>query len=144
MPWPQEDQPCSAHRPAPDRSPARGGHRPRRAVPRRGARHHAAAALAHAGAVDQRAHLPAGLPGPAGLAAARLAVAVGEPAGAGGPPPATPAPASWRTRPLLAAGFLTAFGAHAIAANLGRYATSHHASLLELGVLLALYDGAEV
>ena len=52
--------------------------------------------------------------------------------------------ARWRTWPLLAAGFLTAFGAHAIAANLGRYATSHHASLLELGVLLALYDGAEV
>jgi MFS family permease len=45
---------------------------------------------------------------------------------------------------MLAAGFLTAFGAHAIAANLGRYATGRHASLLELGVLLALYDGAEV
>jgi DHA1 family tetracycline resistance protein-like MFS transporter len=71
-------------------------------------------------------------------------VAVGEPAGAGGTPPATPAPASWRTWPLPAAGFLTAFGAHATAANLGRYATGHHASLLELGVLLALYDGAEV
>ena len=52
--------------------------------------------------------------------------------------------AGWRTWPLLAAGFLTAFGAHAIAANLGRYATSRHASMLELGVLLALYDGAEV
>jgi MFS transporter, DHA1 family, tetracycline resistance protein len=71
-------------------------------------------------------------------------VAVGEPAGAGGAPPATPAPASWRTWPLPAAGFLTAFGAHAIAANLGRYASGRHASLLELGVLLALYDGAEV
>ena len=46
--------------------------------------------------------------------------------------------------PLLAAGFLTAFGAHAIAASLGRYAIGQHASLLELGVLLALYDGAEV
>ncbi len=69
---------------------------------------------------------------------------VGEPAGAGGAPPATPAPARWRTWPLLAAGFVTAFGAHAIAANLGRYATGRHASLLELGVLLALYDGAEV
>jgi MFS family permease len=52
--------------------------------------------------------------------------------------------ARWRTWPLLAAGFVTAFGAHAIAANLGRYATGRHASLLELGVLLALYDGAEV
>jgi MFS family permease len=58
--------------------------------------------------------------------------------------PTLPVVARWRTWPLLAAGFLTAFGAHAIAANLGRYATSHHASLLELGVLLALYDGAEV
>lgn len=46
--------------------------------------------------------------------------------------------------PLLAAGFVTAFGAHAIAATLGRYATGRHASLVELGVLLALYDGAEV
>lgn len=47
-------------------------------------------------------------------------------------------------RPLYAAGFVTAFGAHAVAANLGRYSSSRHASLLELGVLLALYDGAEV
>jgi MFS transporter, DHA1 family, tetracycline resistance protein len=46
--------------------------------------------------------------------------------------------------PLLAAGFVTAFGAHAIAATLGGYATGRHASLVELGVLLALYDGAEV
>jgi DHA1 family tetracycline resistance protein-like MFS transporter len=66
------------------------------------------------------------------------------------PPPATPAhpttPPATRAGlwPLLAAGFVTAFGAHAIAATLGRYATSRHASLLELGVLLALYDGAEV
>src|SRR5919201_3512161 len=55
-------------------------------------------------------------------------------------PPATRA-GLW---PLLAAGFVTAFGAHAIAATLGRYATGRHASLVELGVLLALYDGAEV
>ena len=69
-----------------------------------------------------------------------------EPTGAGGAAstPDAPAPARWRTWPLLAAGFVTAFGAHAIAANLGRYATGRHASLLELGVLLALYDGAEV
>jgi MFS family permease len=46
--------------------------------------------------------------------------------------------------PLLAAGFVTAFGAHAIAATLGRYASDRHASLIQLGVLLALYDGAEV
>jgi len=45
---------------------------------------------------------------------------------------------------LYAAGFITAFGAHAVAANLGRYAGDRHASLVELGVLLALYDGAEV
>jgi MFS family permease len=47
-------------------------------------------------------------------------------------------------RPLYAAGFVTAFGAHAVAANLGGYATGHHSSLVELGILLALYDGAEV
>jgi MFS family permease len=45
---------------------------------------------------------------------------------------------------LYAAGFVTAFGAHSVAANLGRYATGRHASLVDLGVLLALYDGAEV
>src|SRR5918912_3093801 len=66
------------------------------------------------------------------------------------PPPAEPAspttPRGGRAGlwPLLAAGFVTAFGAHAIAATLGRYTAGHHASLLELGVLLALYDGAEV
>jgi DHA1 family tetracycline resistance protein-like MFS transporter len=66
------------------------------------------------------------------------------------PPPATPAhsttPPATRAGlwPLLAAGFVTAFGAHAIAATLGRYASDRHASLVELGLLLALYDGAEV
>jgi MFS transporter, DHA1 family, tetracycline resistance protein len=66
------------------------------------------------------------------------------------PPPATPAhpttPPATRAGlwPLLAAGFTTAFGAHAIAATLGRYASDRHASLIQLGVLLALYDGAEV
>ena len=44
--------------------------------------------------------------------------------------------------PLYAAGFVTAFGAHSIAASLGGYAS--HSSLLTLGILLALYDGAEV
>jgi len=47
-------------------------------------------------------------------------------------------------RPLCAAGFVTAFGAHAVAANLGGYASGRHASLWQLGILLALYDGAEV
>jgi MFS transporter, DHA1 family, tetracycline resistance protein len=66
------------------------------------------------------------------------------------PSPATPArpttPPATRAGlwPLLAAGFVTAFGAHAIAATLGRYAAGRHASLLQLGLLLALYDGAEV
>jgi MFS transporter, DHA1 family, tetracycline resistance protein len=66
------------------------------------------------------------------------------------PPPATPAhpttPPATRAGlwPVLAAGFVTAFGAHAIAATLGHYASDRHASLLQLGVLLALYDGAEI
>jgi DHA1 family tetracycline resistance protein-like MFS transporter len=46
--------------------------------------------------------------------------------------------------PLYAAGFVTAFGAHAVAANLGGYGHARHVSLVELGILLALYDGAEV
>lgn len=45
---------------------------------------------------------------------------------------------------LYAAGFTTAFGAHSIAANLGGYAGARHEPLLVLGVLLAVYDGAEV
>jgi MFS family permease len=47
-------------------------------------------------------------------------------------------------RPLYAAGFVTAFGAHSIAASLGAYTHGEHASLLTLGLLLAVYDGAEV
>ncbi|MGW7681521.1 MFS transporter [Kribbella sp. NPDC054772] len=46
--------------------------------------------------------------------------------------------------PLYAAGFTTAFGAHAIAANLGGSSSDAVTSLLTLGFLLALYDGAEV
>jgi MFS family permease len=46
--------------------------------------------------------------------------------------------------PLYAAGFVTAFGAHSIAAGLGLFTGEHHASLLALGILLAVYDGAEV
>ncbi|WP_432186534.1 MFS transporter [Streptomyces sp. Tue6028] len=45
--------------------------------------------------------------------------------------------------PLYAAGFTTAFGAHGIAASLGG-ADDAVTSLLVLGGLLALYDGAEV
>ncbi|MGW0420549.1 hypothetical protein [Streptomyces sp. NPDC003015] len=46
--------------------------------------------------------------------------------------------------PLYAAGFTTAFGAHGIAANLGADSADAVTSLLVLGGLLALYDGAEV
>jgi MFS family permease len=49
-----------------------------------------------------------------------------------------------RLGPLYAAGFVTAFGAHAVAANLAGYGSEHHVSLLELGGLLAIYDGAEI
>ena len=45
---------------------------------------------------------------------------------------------------MYAAGFTTAFGVHAVAANLGVYTGTRHGSLLTLGILLALYDGAEV
>ncbi|WP_030665123.1 MFS transporter [Streptomyces cellulosae] len=48
------------------------------------------------------------------------------------------------TWPLYAAGFTTAFGAHGIAANLGGFSDDAVTSLLVLGGLLALYDGAEV
>ena len=53
----------------------------------------------------------------------------------------TPGRAMW---PLYAAGFTTAFGAHGIAANLGGFSEDAVTSLLVLGGLLALYDGAEV
>jgi len=49
-----------------------------------------------------------------------------------------------RMWPLYAAGFTTAFGAHAVAANLGASSADAVTSLLTLGILLALYDGAEV
>ncbi|WP_405880712.1 MFS transporter [Streptomyces sp. NBC_01384] len=46
--------------------------------------------------------------------------------------------------PLYAAGFTTAFGAHGIPANLGGFSHDAVTSLMVLGGLLALYDGAEV
>ncbi len=59
--------------------------------------------------------------------------------------PATPAAAPRSTMwPLYAAGFTTAFGAHGIAASLGGFSEDAVTSLLILGGLLALYDGAEV
>lgn len=62
--------------------------------------------------------------------------------------PATPPvrePANSRVLwPLFAAGFVTAFGSHGVAANLGAGPGDLGDQLLTLGVLLALYDGAEV
>ncbi|MGQ3381973.1 MFS transporter [Glutamicibacter sp. TV12E] len=49
-----------------------------------------------------------------------------------------------RIAPLYAAGFTTAFGAHSIAAGLGSEFESLGSSLLALGILLAVYDVAEV
>lgn len=49
-----------------------------------------------------------------------------------------------RMWPLYAAGFTTAFGAHGIAANLGGFSQDAVTSLMVLGGLLALYDGAEL
>src|SRR3954453_1433431 len=46
--------------------------------------------------------------------------------------------------PLYGAGFVTAFGAHAVAAGLGTRAGPEGLSLLGLGVVLAVCDGAEV
>lgn len=46
--------------------------------------------------------------------------------------------------PLFAAGFTTAFGAHSIAAGLGSEFEALGSSLLTLGILLAVYDVAEV
>jgi MFS family permease len=58
--------------------------------------------------------------------------------------PAAVAAPDRRMCPLYAAGFTTAFGAHAVAANLGGFSDDAVKSLLTLGLLLALYDGAEV
>ena len=55
-----------------------------------------------------------------------------------------PGPSRRTLAPVYAAGFVTAFGAHAVAANLGGYGGEHHTSLWELGLLLGVYDGAEV
>src|SRR5258708_1851564 len=49
-----------------------------------------------------------------------------------------------RMWPLRAAGFTTAFGAHGIAASLAGFNHTKGGSLLALGILLAVYDGAEI
>ena len=59
-------------------------------------------------------------------------------------PPVTVGPDRRVLYPLYAAGFVTAFGAHSIAAGLGLFTGQQHTSLLTLGILLAVYDGAEV
>lgn len=48
------------------------------------------------------------------------------------------------TAPLYAAGFVTAFGAHSIAASMGAQSENIGLTLLGLGVLLAMYDISEV
>ncbi|MEE9094789.1 MFS transporter [Pseudarthrobacter phenanthrenivorans] len=62
--------------------------------------------------------------------------------------PDKPMPGAQATRqataPLYAAGFVTAFGAHSIAAGLGAQSGNIGLTLLNLGILLALYDVAEV
>src|SRR6478736_10427190 len=61
-----------------------------------------------------------------------------------GEKPLTPASRHGEMWPLYAAGFTTAFGAHAVAASLGGLSEDAVSSLLVLGGLLAVYDGAEV
>ena len=46
--------------------------------------------------------------------------------------------------PLYAAGFVTAFGAHSIAAGMGAQSGNIGLTLLNLGILLAVYDISEV
>ena len=46
--------------------------------------------------------------------------------------------------PLYAAGFVTAFGAHSIAAGMGAQSENIGLTLLNLGILLAVYDISEV
>lgn len=59
-------------------------------------------------------------------------------------PATTPGPSRRVLAPLYAAGFTTAFGAHSIAAGLGAESGGIGLGLLTFGILLALYDVAEV
>ncbi|MDQ0663295.1 MFS family permease [Arthrobacter ulcerisalmonis] len=61
-----------------------------------------------------------------------------------GKPPSSDHATRSSTAPLYAAGFVTAFGAHSIAAGLGSQSGNIGLTLLNLGILLALYDVAEV
>lgn len=58
--------------------------------------------------------------------------------------PAAPARTRVSLAPLYAAGFVTAFGAHSIAAGIGATGESIGLDLLRMGALLAIYDLAEV
>lgn len=58
--------------------------------------------------------------------------------------PHTAAPARSALAPLYLAGFVTAFGAHGVAAALGAQSADIGLSILGFGLLLALYDLAEV
>jgi MFS family permease len=57
---------------------------------------------------------------------------------------ASPRPSSRVLAPLYAAGFTTAFGAHSIAAGLGAETGNIGLGLFTFGILLAVYDLAEV
>lgn len=59
-------------------------------------------------------------------------------------PPGPTRTARTSTAPLYAAGFVTAFGAHSIAAGLGAQSDNIGLTLLNLGILLAVYDLSEV
>lgn len=60
------------------------------------------------------------------------------------PNPVSPSPVGGAVAPLYLAGFTTAFGAHGIAAALGVETGDIGLSILTFGILLALYDLAEV
>ena len=59
-------------------------------------------------------------------------------------PPTTVRGARTPAAPLYAAGFVTAFGAHSIAAGMGAHSGNIGLTLLNLGILLAVYDISEV
>src|SRR5260370_28845476 len=60
------------------------------------------------------------------------------------PAAVAPSPSRRVVAPLYSAGFTTAFGAHGIAAALGAETDNIGLSILTFGILLAVYDLAEV
>ncbi|WP_433507063.1 MFS transporter [Pseudonocardia halophobica] len=93
---------------------------------------------------DRRETTTAGGPGSTAEDGPGGTAAGGPGAPATGAPPATAAPRQAVLFPLYAAGFVTAFGAHAVATGAGAEAGAGQLSLLALGLVLAVYDGAEV